>query len=78
MTGLGYPGKGKGVDKRAYPDSRGGYKSGDTVGRTGVMCGGGAAPLFVKAGELFKDGEVDIISIDKGEFPLVHMTLIAE
>ncbi|WVQ70948.1 hypothetical protein IAR50_000473 [Cryptococcus sp. DSM 104548] len=27
--------------------------------------GGGAAPLFVKAGELFKDGEVDVITQDE-------------
>ena len=41
---------------------------GDTVGKSGVTWGGGAAPLFVKAGELFKDGEADIIKVDPGEY----------
>jgi len=49
---------GNGGRKRGY---------GDTVGKSGVTWGGGAAPLFVKAGELFKDGEVDIIKVDPGE-----------
>jgi hypothetical protein len=40
---------------------------GDTVGKSGVMWGGGYAPIFVKAGELFKDGEVDVIKLDAGE-----------
>jgi hypothetical protein len=42
------------------------HRSGDTVGKQGVFWGGGAAPIFVKAGELFKDGEVDILKVDKG------------
>lgn len=37
-----------------------------TVGREGVTWGGGrGAPLFVKAGELFKDGEVDVVKMDE-------------
>lgn len=36
------------------------------MGKQGVFWGGGAAPIFVKAGELFKDGEVDILKVDKG------------
>jgi len=38
------------------------------VGRGGVTWGGGPAPLFVKAGELFKDGEVEVITFDKSDF----------
>lgn len=33
-----------------------------------VTWGGGFAPLFVKAGELFRDGEVDVVKRDGGEF----------
>ncbi|ORY32323.1 hypothetical protein BCR39DRAFT_47178 [Naematelia encephala] len=61
VTGLGYHGKGKAPE-------RGGRTLGkSTVGKGGVIWGGGMAPLFVKAGELFKDGEVDVITIDEGE-----------
>lgn len=31
------------------------------------MWGGRGAPLFVKGGELFKDGEVDIFKMEEGE-----------
>ena len=54
MIGLGYRGKGKQAAR-------------STVGKDSVTWGGGPAPLFVKAGELFKDGEVDVITVDAGE-----------
>lgn len=42
--------------------------SGSSRGLNGACWGGGLAPLFIKAGELFKDGEVDVITHeeDKG------------
>lgn len=43
-----------------------GYKGKSTVGREAVMWGGRGAPLFVKGGELFKDGEVDIFKMTEG------------
>ncbi|WVQ82761.1 hypothetical protein IAT38_004893 [Cryptococcus sp. DSM 104549] len=46
-----------------------GGRLGSTVGKGlgdgTIYWGGGLAPLFVKAGELFKDGEVDIVTNDK-------------
>jgi hypothetical protein len=33
------------------------------------MWGGRGAPLFVKGGELFKDGEVDIFTMGEGKWP---------
>ncbi len=60
VTGLGYH-KGKQVDR-------------STGGKGGVKWGGGAAPLFVKAGELFKDGEVEVITIDSGMSSLVAIS----
>lgn len=41
---------------------------GSSRGLNGTCWGGGLAPLFIKAGELFKDGEVDVITHeeDKG------------
>ena len=69
MTGLGYHGHGHSFRNGDVPGSgrtealqRGARRRmvlGDTVGKNGVTWGGGAAPLFVKAGELFKDGELD-------------------
>lgn len=46
-------------------------------GLSGSRWGGGLAPLFIKAGELFKDGEVDVITQEEGEIfsclsPLSH------
>ena len=35
-----------------------------TTRKEGVKWGGGAAPMFVKAGELFKDGEDEVIGVD--------------
>lgn len=68
MTGLGFHGKGHAFKNAELPGSaksagapgaRTRMVLGDTVGKNGVTWGGGAAPLFVKAGELFKDGELD-------------------
>lgn len=75
VTGLGYHGQGHKFSSEPITLNRdmlggnGGRKRGlgDTVGKNGVTWGGGIAPLFVKAGELFKDGEVDIIKVDPGE-----------
>jgi hypothetical protein len=44
-----------------------GHQGKSTVGREGVTWGGRGAPLFVKGGELFKDGEVDIVRKDESE-----------
>ncbi|ORX35975.1 hypothetical protein BD324DRAFT_514435 [Kockovaella imperatae] len=75
VTGLGYHGRG-----HTFPSSRGfapdragiggggrreKHRSGDTVGKIGVSWGGGSAPIFVKAGELFKDGEVDVVTVEQ-------------
>ena len=70
VSGLGFRGKGhsfrSGLGLDAIP--RGANKPiGATVGKSGITWGGGAAPLFVKAGELFKDGEVDVVTVDKGK-----------
>lgn len=63
VTGVGFRGKGKNRENGTSPGSR------STVGRgigTGeVRWGGGAAPMFVKAGELFKDGEVGLVIRDQ-------------
>jgi hypothetical protein len=60
---------------------RGGF--GARGGRGGeTLWGGGNAPIFVKAGELFKEGEVDIITIDKGKLDLwsfaIAMLIVVE
>lgn len=62
MTGLGFKGKGKAREDpiRSSPAPGRTLRSGE------VIWGGGAAPLFVKAGELFKDGEVDDPSLHRG------------
>jgi hypothetical protein len=66
VRGVGHRGRGGhgglGSDR---PSS--GYKGKSTVGREGVTWGGRGAPLFVKGGELFKDGEVDIVRKDESE-----------
>jgi hypothetical protein len=64
VRGLGHRGRGGGLGDR--PSS--GYKGKSTVGREGVTWGGRGAPLFVKGGELFKDGEVDIVRRDESRF----------
>lgn len=51
-----------------------------TVGRgigTGEVIWGGrkGAPMFVKAGELFKDGEVDVITMDEGELLILYVRI---
>ncbi|BEI93595.1 uncharacterized protein CcaverHIS019_0600540 [Cutaneotrichosporon cavernicola] len=40
-----------------------------------VTWGGGGAPLFVKAGELFRDGEVDVVKRDGDVFVVEHYPL---
>ncbi|CAK9779423.1 hypothetical protein CC85DRAFT_289648 [Cutaneotrichosporon oleaginosum] len=40
-----------------------------------VTWGGGGAPLFVKAGELFRDGEVDVVKCDGDIFVVEHYPL---
>jgi hypothetical protein len=64
VRGIGHRGRGAGLGSDR-PSS--GYKGKSTVGREGVTWGGRGAPIFVKSGELFKDGEVDIIRKDEGE-----------
>ncbi|WRT64174.1 uncharacterized protein IL334_001103 [Kwoniella shivajii] len=63
---------------RAKGDHRGLGVGHSTVGKgigTGtVTWGGGKAPLFVKAGELFKEGEVDIITM--GEDHKLHVQVL--
>jgi hypothetical protein len=63
VRGIGHKGRGSGLGFRGKEPTSG-YKAKSTVGREGVMWGGRGAPLFVKGGELFKDGEVDIIKQD--------------
>lgn len=41
--------------------------NGSSRGLNGACWGGGLAPLFIKAGELFKDGEVDVITHEEGQ-----------
>lgn len=40
-----------------------------------VTWGGGWAPLFIKAGELFRDGEVDVKD-EEGEFAILQLCLL--
>ena len=63
MTGLGFHGNGKG---KAPSRAEGTVGRGIGNGGGSVIWGGGRAPLFVKASELFKDGEGDVITIDRG------------
>lgn len=67
--GLGYhvsAGSRLGVGSRRTP----GVMTPQRVDSSGVVFWGGhGAPLFVKAGELFKDGEVDVVKRDGGECP---------
>ncbi|WWC99711.1 hypothetical protein V866_006616 [Kwoniella sp. B9012] len=62
-------------DTRTKGDHRGLGSGRSTVGKglgTGtVTWGGGRAPLFVKAGELFKEGEADVITM--GEDHKLHV-----
>nr|XP_019049269.1 hypothetical protein I302_03051 [Kwoniella bestiolae CBS 10118]OCF28199.1 hypothetical protein I302_03051 [Kwoniella bestiolae CBS 10118] len=70
------------ADTRAKGDHRGLGSGKSTVGKgigTGTITwGGGNAPLFVKAGELFKEGEADVITMGKDHklhvevFPMSH------
>jgi len=73
VRGVGHRGRGGhgglGSDR---PSS--GYKGKSTVGREGVTWGGRGAPLFVKGGELFKDGEVDIVR--KNESESCHLPVV--
>lgn len=66
VTGLGY----RRDDKHHGKHPRHGLGStvGKGIGSGDVIWGGRGAPLFVKAGELFKDGEVDVITLDQGGF----------
>lgn len=64
VRGIGHRSRGGGLGSDR-PSS--GYKGKSTVGREGVTWGGRGAPIFVKSGELFKNGEVDIIRKDQGE-----------
>lgn len=66
VRGLGHRGGRGGLGARGKEQSLG-YKVTSTVGREGVTWGGRGAPLFVKAGELFKDGEVDVVKRGDGE-----------
>ncbi|WWD17876.1 hypothetical protein CI109_102320 [Kwoniella shandongensis] len=73
IRGLGYR---DAPTARGKGDHRGlGLGKTSTVGRgigTGdVMWGGGMAPIFVKAGELFKEGEADVITMTEDH--VVHV-----
>ena len=62
-SGVSTPVTGLGYHKHGPPSSL----SRSTIGKAGANWGGGAAPLFVKAGELFKDGIVDVVRRDRGD-----------
>lgn len=78
VTGIGYKGKGKSALPGAADMGTSGAPPGrmtSTVGRgigTGDVTWGGrkGAPMFIKAGELFKDGEVDLVTGDQGKLTL--------
>ena len=61
VAGLGYH-KEKQVKRSTVGDPRG-----------TTIWGGGDAPLFVKAGDLFKDGTVEVITLDRSSPCSYHM-----
>ncbi|WVF70475.1 hypothetical protein IAT40_005265 [Kwoniella sp. CBS 6097] len=71
VHGLGYHDVKSEVETRGKGDHRGlgmGHAKstvGKGMGNGTITWGGGKAPLFVKAGELFKDGEADVITMGK-------------